>query len=62
MRLQVDSPMLAKGSNPVMDASKIPLDKIKKHKKGIDTINKMCYNIIVKRKGKKPQEKKIKKV
>lgn len=28
MRLQVDSPMLAKGSNPVMDASKIPLDKI----------------------------------
>ena len=50
MRLQVDSPMLAKGSNPVMDASKNLLDKnIKKHKKGIDTINKMCYNIIVKR-------------
>ena len=42
--------MLAKGSNPAMDASKIPLDKnIKKHKKGIDIIDKMCYNIIVKR-------------
>ena len=38
MRLQVDSPMLAKGSNPVMDASKIPLDKIKKFKKGIDRL------------------------
>ena len=34
MRLQVDSPMLAKGSNPAMDASKIPLDKnIKKQNK-----------------------------
>jgi hypothetical protein len=31
MRLQVDSPMLAKGSNPAMDASKIPLDKTKKN-------------------------------
>lgn len=27
MRLQVDSPMLAKGSNPVMDASKNLLEK-----------------------------------
>jgi hypothetical protein len=43
MRLQVDSPMLAKGSNPTMDASKIPLDKknIKKHKKGIDRLEKI---------------------
>ena len=41
MGLQVDSPMLAKGSNPVMDASKIPLDKIKKFKKGIDTESKL---------------------
>lgn len=46
MRLQVDSPMLAKGSNPVMDASKIPLDKIKKFKKGIDRLRKIWYNII----------------
>jgi hypothetical protein len=37
MRLQVDSPMLAKGSNPVMDASKIPLDKIKKSFKKVLT-------------------------
>ena len=41
MRLQVDSPMLAKGSNPVMDASKISLDKIKKFKKGIDRLEKI---------------------
>ena len=50
MRLQVDSPMLAKGSNPAMDASKIPLDKnIKKHNKGIDKHSKVCYNIITKK-------------
>ena len=41
MRLQVDSRMLAKGSNTVMDASKIPLDKIKKFKKGIDRLRKI---------------------
>ena len=45
----MDSPMLAKGSNPAMDASKIPLDKnIKKHKKDIDKHLKVCYNIIIK--------------
>ena len=42
--------MLAKGSNPAMDASKIPLDKnIKKHKKDIDKHSKVCYNIITKK-------------
>ena len=37
----MDSPMLAKGSNPAMDASKIPLDKNKeKHKKVLQNAKK----------------------
>jgi len=46
MRLQVDSPMLAKGSNPTMDASKIPLDrKTKKNIKKVLTDSKKSDTI-----------------
>ena len=41
----MDSPMLAKGSNPVMDASKIPLDKIKKNLKKVLTNTKKFATI-----------------
>ena len=54
MRLQVDSPMLAKGSNPAMDASKIPLDKnIKKHKKVLTT-QQNRVTIYIQGEGSKP--------
>ena len=45
----------------IKSTPQVDLKNKEKHKKGIDTINKMCYNIIVKRNGKE-QNKKIKKV